>query len=156
METFMTDSNLYRVAEIELTYSAAVKASERLKIACPKDAYAILLKNWNAGRLDFVEEFKIIVLDQASRVLGICDISRGGITSTIADTRLIFAAALKAGAVGIILAHNHPSGQLIPSQADKNMTAHIRTAGDILEIKVLDHLIVTSEGFLSFVDDGLF
>ena len=118
METLMTDSNLYKVAEIELVYSAAVKASERLKITCPKDAYTILLKTWNAGRLDFVEEFKIILLDQASRVLGICDISRGGITSTIADIRLIFAAALKAGC-----SRNHPCTQ------SSLGTAHTKSGG---------------------------
>ena len=154
METGSNALNLYEVSEVELIYKTKVKASQRPKIDSAKSAYTILLQNWNANRIDFIEEFKVLLLNQASRVLGIYEVSKGGLTSTTADTRLIFAAALKANATSIILAHNHPSGQLIPSKADKIITQTIKYGGELLEIKVLDHLIVTSEGFYSFVEEG--
>ena len=155
MESAMNVSNVYQVAEIELIYKSRVNASERPKIGSCKDAYRILMQSWDQNKLEFIEEFKILLLNQGSRVLGIYDVSKGGITGTFADVRIVFAAALKANAVGIILAHNHPSGQLIPSIADKQLTERIRQAGQIMDIAVLDHLIVTSEGFCSFVDEGL-
>ncbi len=81
--------------------------------------------------------------------------SSGGITGTIVDLRMIFSAALKANATNIMIAHNHPSGNTKPSQADKHMTAKIRQAGELLDIKLLDHLIITSESYYSFADDGV-
>jgi DNA repair protein RadC len=94
-------------------------------------------------------------LNNASRVPGIFEVSKGGISGASADVRIVFAAALKANATGIILAHNHPSGQLVPSDADKYVTENMREAGKVLNIRVLDHLIVTAEGFCSFSDDFL-
>lgn len=155
METLLNDSKMFQVAEIELVYNVNVKASQRPKIASARDAYSVLMKSWSLGRIDFVEEFKVILLNQGSRVLGITTISVGGLTSTTADVRLIFAAALKGNATGIILAHNHPSGQLKASRADQVVTNQIVEAGKLLDISVVDHLIVTSEGFLSFSEDGL-
>ena len=148
-------TNLYQVSEIELVYKSKIKASQRPKIASAKDAYNVFIKNWNENNIDFIEEFKIILLNQGNRVLGIYQVSKGGLTGTIADTRLVFAAALKANAVAMILAHNHPSGQLIASHADKSLTRNIKAAGELLDIHVLDHLILTSEGFISFVEEGL-
>ena len=94
-----------------------------------------------------------MLLNNASRVLGIFEVSKGGISGASADVRIVFAAALKANATGIILAHNHPSGQLVPSDADKYITENMRKAGELLNIRVLDHLIVTAEGFCSFSDE---
>lgn len=146
--------DLYKISEIELRYKSKVKASERPKVTQSKDAYAILLQHWDDNKLDFVEQFKILLLNQANRVLGICDIATGGITATVADIRVILTAALKANACGIILTHNHPSGNLAPSRQDKEMTAKIKEAGNYLDIKILDHLIVTREGYYSFADEG--
>ncbi|MCE7072161.1 JAB domain-containing protein [Dyadobacter sp. CY327] len=88
-------------------------------------------------------------------MLGIFEVSKGGISGASADVRIDFAAALKANATGIILAHNHPSGQLAPSDADKYITENMRKAGELLNIRVLDHLIVSAEGFCSFTDECL-
>jgi DNA repair protein RadC len=88
-------------------------------------------------------------------VLGIFEVSKGGISGASADVRIVFVAALKANATGIILAHNHPSGQLMPSDADKYITENMRKAGELLDIRVMDHLIVSAEGYCSFSDDGL-
>jgi DNA repair protein RadC len=80
------------------------------------------------------------------------EVSKGGISGASADVRIVFATALKANATGVILAHNHPSGQLVPSDADRYITENMRKAGDLLNIRVLDHLIVTAEGFCSVID----
>jgi DNA repair protein RadC len=155
METLQSASKMFQVAEIELVYNVSVKASQRPKISSAKDAYKLLLENWNLSKIDFLEEFKIMLLNEGSRVLGIITVSTGGLTGTVADVRVIFAAALKGNATGIILAHNHPSGQLHASRPDKVITSQMVEAGKLLNIKVVDHLIVTSEGFLSFSEECL-
>jgi len=82
------------------------------------------------------------------------EVSSGGIAGTSVDLRLVFAAALKANAVSLIMIHNHPSGQITPSEADKQITRKVREAGRILDITMLDHLIITPETYYSFVDEG--
>lgn len=142
-------------SEIELIYKTKVKASERPIIKDSEDAYEILLKVWDKGKIDLQEEFKVLFLNRANRVLGLYKVSSGGITGTVADPRLIFTAALKANAVSLVLSHNHPSGNLRPSRADEDLTSKIKQAGSFLDIKVVDHIIISSEGYLSFADEGL-
>ena len=96
-----------------------------------------------------------MLLNRANRVLGLIDISLGGTAGTIADPKVIFAAAIKSNACGIILVHNHPSGNLKPSQQDLDLTRKIKAGGQLLDIVVMDHMIITSEGFFSFADEGL-
>lgn len=145
----------YQVAEIQLTYKSDVKPSLRPKINGSKDAYSVLLENWDGSRIEFVEQFKVMLLNRANRVLGIFEVSTGCSTGTVADPKLIFAAALKSNSSGIIMAHNHPSGNMQPSQADIDLTKRMREGGKLLEIQVLDHVIVTTEGYYSFADEGL-
>ena len=102
-----------------------------------------------------IEQFKVMLLNRAGKILGIVEISTGGFSGTVADPKVIFGIALKAGASSIILAHNHPSGNLKPSEADKHLTSKICGAGNFLDIAVFDHLIITSEGYLSLLDEGL-
>ena len=97
----------------------------------------------------------MILLDRANKVLGIYEVSQGGTCGVVVDIKLIFAAALKASTSGIILSHNYPSGNLTPSDADKLMTRRIKMAGELLEIPVLDHILVSGEGYLSFMEEGL-
>lgn len=101
------------------------------------------------------EEFWILYLNNSNKVIKNGQISKGGITSTLVDLRLVFKEALQIGAVGIILAHNHPSGTLKPSQADIHLTKRLKMAGDSLDIKVLDHLIVTEKAYFSFADENM-
>jgi len=155
MESSSQISNLYQFAEIELVYKSKVKASQRFKIGGSKDAYTILLSSWDENKIGFVEQFKVILLDRANKVLGIYEVSQGGTCGVVVDIKLIFAAALKASASGIILSHNHPSGNLTPSDADKLMTRRIKMAGELLEIPVLDHILLSGEGYLSFMEEGL-
>jgi len=96
-----------------------------------------------------------MLLNRAGRVLGIIEVSSGGLSGTVADPKVVFSAALKGNASSIILAHNHPSGNLRPSQADLDLTKKIQRGGQLLDITVSDHLIITSEGFYSFTDEGL-
>lgn len=154
MET-TNEKRQHQVAEIQLTYKTDVKPSLRPKIASSKDAYQILIENWDHSKIEFVEQFKVMLLNRANKVLGIFEVSSGSVTGTVADPKLIFAAAIKANACGIILAHNHPSGNLLPSQADIELTRRMREGGKLLEVQVLDHLIVTSEGYYSFADEGV-
>lgn len=102
------------------------------------------------------EEFWILYLNNSNKIISKRQLSIGGITGTLVDVRLVFKNALELGAVSLILCHNHPSGTLVPSEADKNITRKLKTAGDSLEVKVLDHLIVTENNYFSFVDEGIF
>lgn len=154
MEPMMNAQDLYKVTEVELVYRSRVKNSERPTLKDSKSTYELLLRIWDKDKIDLQEEFKVLMLNCACRVLGIYNASEGGITGTVADLRLIYATALKGTAVSIIIAHNHPSGNLQPSRGDEALTQKVKEGGDILDIKLLDHLIITSEGYYSFADQG--
>lgn len=102
------------------------------------------------------EEFWIIYLNNSNKVLSKSQLSKGGITGTLVDVRIVFKKALELGATALILCHNHPSGTLVPSEADKHITRKLKLAGESLEVKVLDHVIVTENSYFSFVDSGIF
>ena len=155
MESVKDLSVVNTVAEVQLIYKSKVKPSERPQIRSSKDCYEILKQTWDEDKIEFVEQFKVMLLNKAQRVLGIYEMSTGGVAGTIADTRLVFIAALKANACGIILSHNHPSGNLIPSRADEELTRKMKQAGMLIEIPVLDNIIMTSESYFSFADEGL-
>ncbi|MFZ5977695.1 MAG: DNA repair protein [Hydrotalea sp. AMD] len=144
-----------RVAEVELVYKTKVKASERPKISSVKDCYQLLKELWNENTIEMQEEFKVLLLNRGNKVIGVYEASAGGITGTVADPRLILAAAIKSLAVSIILSHNHPSGNLKPSRADEELTQKIKVAASYHDIKVIDHIIITCEGYYSFADEGL-
>ncbi|WP_192821282.1 RadC family protein [Rufibacter sp. LB8] len=155
METTARKSVNHRVAEVKLTYRSKVKPDERPKVTCSTDIYDLLKGNWDNGKLEFVEQFKVLLLNRANKVLGLYELSTGGVAGTVADPKLIFVAALKACASAIVLCHNHPSGNLTPSAADIQLTKKIKEGGSLLDIAVLDHLILTSEEYYSFADEGL-
>ena len=142
------------LAEIEISYRPKVRPSELPKVVTSSDAYQILKDVF--PNLDYREYFYILCLNRNNKILGYCQISVGGISGTVADVRIIMQTALKSNACSIILSHSHPSGNLQPSEADKDLTKKIREAGKVLDIAVLDHLIITSESYFSFADEGLF
>ncbi len=122
------------------------------KIKSSQDAYAVLKPIYS----DFAhEEFWVLYLDNSNKVINRYQISKGGMTSTVVDSRIIFKKALLSGAVAIILSHNHPSGSLRPSEQDKALTSKIKKASAIMEIKLLDHIIVTDKSYFSFADEML-
>lgn len=125
---------------------------ERSRITCSRDAFDILYPRMADFRH---EEFWILLLNRANKVVGTERISEGGLTGTVADPRKIFNAALKANATSVILCHNHPSGSLQPSTADIQLTKKMSEAGKLLEITVFDHLIIGEGSYYSFADEGM-
>jgi DNA repair protein RadC len=125
---------------------------ELKKITSSKIVFEIMLPI--IGELPH-EEFWVLFLNNSNKVILKSQLSKGGISGTIVDVRLVFKLALENGATGLILCHNHPSGGLIPSDADKQVTKKIKLAGDSLDVKVLDHLIITETKYYSFADEGI-
>jgi DNA repair protein RadC len=152
METL--NQNWKNVSEIELIYKTKVKNSERPQIKSSKDAYRLVLSTWDYNKIEFFEQFKVLLLNQAHKALGIYEISSGGISGTVVDIRLIFSSALKANATSLMMIHNHPSGNLTASEADKQITRKVKEAGRLLDITLLDSLIITTESYYSFADEG--
>jgi len=145
-----------QISEVKLSYLSKVKAADRPQITSSLDAYTVLNANWDEGAIGLYEEFYVLLLDRANRVMGRYRVSQGGIAGTVVDTRMVFVAALKARSNSLILAHNHPSSRLHPSQADKKLTTKLCAAGELLDLPVLDHLILSPEGgYFSFADEGL-
>lgn len=146
----------FEIAEISVSYSPKVKVSDRPQVKSAEDAYRIFLETWDVSTLELFETAYMLVLNRANRVLGACLISQGGVSGTVIDPKIVFRRALKGNAVSVIIAHNHPSGNLKPSRADLDITQKLKKAGEFLEVAVLDHLILSPSGdYFSFSDEGL-
>jgi len=141
------------ISEISISYSNSKK--EKLKVKNSKESYKILLESWDKNIIELQEEFKVLLLNRSNTVLGIYPLSKGGVSGVIVDAKLVFSVALKCNASNIIIAHNHPSGNLTPSEADKLITKKLKIAGEYLDITLLDHLIITKSGYYSFKDNGV-
>lgn len=131
----------YTLNEVDIVYRPLKELATNPKVDCPEDAVILFRENWDEMKIGLQEQFKIMLLNRSNRVLGIADISKGGIHGTVVDPKLLFAIALKAAACSIILAHNHPSGNIQPSREDIKLTEKLIEAGKILDITVLDHII---------------
>ena len=142
------------LSEISINYKPNIKTSELPKIICSKDAVKHFREVWS-DKMEYLEETYLLLLNRANKVLGFSKISIGGTAGTVVDTKVIFQTALKANASSIILCHNHPSGNLKPSEADIKLTRTIKEAGKIMDIPMSDHLILTDEGYFSFADEGM-
>jgi len=141
------------IAALELGKRRRNEDAENLvKITSSKISYEVL--HPILGDL-LHEEFWVLCLNNSNKVVYKHQLSKGGITGTVVDSRLLFKVALEQNATSIILAHNHPSGTLIPSEADNQITKKIKTVGDSLDIRVLDHLIITQNGYYSYADSGM-
>ncbi len=147
--------NAVMIPEFKISLSMKQKPSELFQVMCATHAAEYVKSIYDADSIDWVESFYCIMLNRSNRVLGFYKVSTGGITGTVADPRVIFQAALLANASSLIISHNHPSGGLKPSKQDEELTHKIKEAGRLLEIRLLDHIIVTSEGHFSFADQGL-
>lgn len=148
-------NSLFMVSEIKVSYMPKFKASERPVVTCSRSAYEILYQNWDLGRIEMTEQFFILLLNRAKRVIGISEISSGGFAGTVVDPKVIFSIALKCAASRLVLAHNHPSSNLKPSYADLTITKRLVEAGKILDLEILDHIILTKDKYFSFGDEGL-
>ena len=144
---------MQKLAEIQLSYKPSLKDSPTIQSS--HDAYVSLMDYYPEDTIGLQERFVVLYLNNANRVIGAQVLSIGGITSTVADIRLVYATALKVMASGIIVSHNHPSYLLRPSEQDKRLTNKLKEAGEILDIKLLDHLIISpNNDYLSFSDEG--
>ena len=147
--------SIMNVAEVQLSYKSNVKSSTRYKINSSQDAYELLIKCFPDDTIEYKESFKVVLLNQSNRVLGIVPISEGGISATYVDVRLILQAALLANATQVILAHNHPSGSMKPSTLDDDLTEKVRKVAELMEIHVADHIILSPEKeYYSYHDEG--
>ncbi len=151
----MIEQSLNKIAEVALIYKTKIQDFERVKLIISKDAADLLRKTWDENKINFAEQCKVLLLNSSNRVLCIFKAFNGGVTGTVVDPKIIFVAALKANACYIIISHNHPSGNLQPSGADQEITWKIKLGGQFLDIKLFDHIIVSSEGYYSFADEGL-
>lgn len=147
--------NRITVSDVKLIYYPKMKGSDRPMIQKSGDAFNVFMEKWDLNNLHFIEEFKLMLLNRANRVLGIVAISSGGITGTVADPRVILRYAILAGATAIMLAHNHPSGNKTPSRADELITQKIKQAAQLIDIILMDHLIISPDGYYSMADEGL-
>ncbi|MDH7464134.1 JAB domain-containing protein [Chitinophagaceae bacterium 26-R-25] len=154
MEKLASSPAWMKVSELEIIYKSKMRPSERPQIKVSQDAYQLFLASWDMGKIELLEQFKVMALNHANRVLGICEISSGAISATLVDPKLVFGMLLKAGASSAIICHAHPSGNVKPSNSDVEMTRKICEGGKLLDIKILDHLIITMDNYYSFADSG--
>ena len=136
------------INEIKVKYIPTKISSQPISSAV--EAIRLFKLLWDQDTLEYVETFNVILLNRANIPIGFFNTSKGGITSVVVDLRVIMATALKCAATSIVIAHNHPSGNLKPSQADIELTNKMRSAGELLDIKVLDHIILTKESGVAF------
>jgi DNA repair protein RadC len=142
------------VSEVELTYKNNVPYNQRQKISNSHGAYEILTNLFPENTMDYRETFIVLYLNRANQVLGYSVISQGGTSNTTVDIKMVIQTALLANASCIMLAHNHPSGNLHPSSDDNRITNRIIEAARLFDITVLDHIIITNESYYSFTDNG--
>lgn len=142
------------ISEIEVSFKPQIKAKERTTVRSSKDAFRAFLFKWDEGLVNYQEEFKVMLLNNANHVLGILDLAKGSMDTVTVDLKILLATVLKASAKKIILAHNHPSGNLNPSPDDRQLTARIKEASKLLDIQVCDHLVITNDDYYSFADNG--
>lgn len=146
------------IASKQLTLKNAPNAPkiEVTQVKNSRSAYEVLMSFWNIDQIEIREEFHILMLNRNNKIIGHSVISIGGTAGTVADGKIIFSTALQtAGCSAIILAHNHPSGQLNPSEMDKNLTSKLTDFGKMIDLNILDHLILSVDGYFSFADEGL-
>jgi DNA repair protein RadC len=151
--TMETTNELLVLNEVKMVYRNPQLKLKPL-VATSAEAYNLLLDCFDAT-MDMREEFWMLMLDRGNRAKCVFRVSEGGLHGTVADPKMIYAAALKSLASSIILAHNHPSGQLRPSEEDIRLTKKLVEAGRYLDLPVNDHLIMTRQGYYSFADNGM-
>lgn len=142
-----------QIAEIEISYSAKVAKQYRLKVSNSEDAFNYFISTWSKDLLELQEEFKILLLNNDNEVLGIHSLSKGTTNSVNVDLKLMLAVTIKTCASGLIIAHNHPTGKLKPSEGDISLTKKVRKACSYLDIALLDHIIITKDKYYSFSDE---
>lgn len=144
------------VNEIKISYCESLGTIESESIQTSQPVAKLLYENWNKDTIGLQETFKVLLLNNGNKVKGVYQVSSGGITGTLVDLRILYAVVLKSLSTTIILAHNHPAGTLAPSDADIQLTKKIKKAGELFDIRILDHLIISPTGdYFSFMDNNI-
>lgn len=138
----------------EILTSYKNKNQDAVKVSSSVEVYNFILNHWDDDTLDIQENVKMLLLNSSNTILGVYDVSRGGINSTVIDLRLVLSVALKCLASSIILVHNHPSENINPSEQDREFTKKIKSACKFLEIQLFEHIIITRYDYFSFADNG--
>jgi DNA repair protein RadC len=144
----ITEQNI--ISEVQISYH--LENSTGVSISSSNEAFKVLQSVWNE-HISYKESFYVLLLNRANIVLGYNLLSIGGGTGTVVDIKHLLQLALKTNASGVIVAHNHPSGNLKPSRQDKTLTKKVKQASGLLDIQLLDHLIITETGYFSFADE---
>jgi len=143
------------LAEVKLSYKSKVPAETLPEVTSPEQAAGVLRQIWDDDYIEFKEQFVVLLLNNAKRCIGWNRISTGGTTATIVDPGSVFQVALLANAVSVIVAHNHPSGNLQPSGSDRKLTERIKKSGELLGITLEDHIILTADDYVSMRAKGI-
>jgi DNA repair protein RadC len=144
-----------QLPELKIRVERKAGDGSTYQVKSSESAYQFFYSIFDADTILWTEESAMIILNRANEIIGYSKISSGGTAGTVVDAKVIFTKALLAGGHSIILAHNHPSGNLEPSEQDIKLTKQLVKAGDVLDIRVLDHLILTDKGYYSMSDKGL-
>ena len=141
------------IGELKVSYKTYARPMG--KIVSSRDSYEFLKAVWDEDLIEYQEQFCLLFLSRSNHIIAYNFVSTGGTASTIVDAKMVFQAALLCNAVSIILAHNHPSGNLSPSEGDKRMTQRVFRIGKDLDMPVLDHIIISKDGYYSFADEAM-
>lgn len=141
--------------KIHVSFQPKRKVSDRVYITNSVDTADILKENWDMSTIALYEEFKVIYLDRRNGVIGIRELSKGSVCGTVVDIRLLLCIAVSCNSSGIIISHNHPSGKVNPSKADNQLTKKIEKACEVMEVKLLDHVIIAPDRYYSYADEGM-
>lgn len=148
-----TQLRVFQVAEIEVSYIPS-RVGDAIRVSSSHECFEVFMDFWNLKTIQYRETFCAMYLNRAKRVIGIHEHSVGGSSSTVVDVKQLLGVALVANASCIIIAHNHPSGILKPSQADIDLTMKVKEACQFMELTLLDHLIINDHTYYSFADEG--
>ncbi|KAF0198397.1 MAG: DNA repair protein [Bacteroidetes bacterium] len=144
-----------QIAEVKLSYIPAKDVDKNPIVSNSRQVFEVFYNFWDLSQIAYRESFKVMLLNRANKVIGIMNVSEGGQAGTVADPKMILQSAILSHAASLILCHNHPSGNLTPSEADRKLTRKIKEGAAFLDLPVLDHLIIGTDGkYYSFADEG--
>lgn len=148
--------NLFELREVQLSYKVKSQMDQQPLLTCSETTYKFLIeKCYDPETIEYRESVKVIFLTHKKMVLGVMNHTEGGMDSTMIDIRIIMQASLLSAATGIILSHNHPCDLLVPSRNDNMMTENLKSACKIMNISLIDHIIVSNNGYYSYSDEGM-
>lgn len=146
---------MFAIGEVFLGYKTKVKVKDALVISNSELSNQLFREVWDSSQLTLRESFKAVFLNTSNRAVNFYSLSDGGVSGTVVDTRLLLQAAILSNASSIIICHNHPSGNLNPSEADRKVTKKVKEAALLFDIMLLDHIILTEDDYFSFADSGM-